>query len=81
MAVRIEIRQDESIEVMWARGEIRPVFMTFSTIDEALKQARYFLKRDLAEVRDDAFVPRLDEECSRELRKFINQQQGENEYA
>jgi len=71
VTIRIEVQADMSIEVMRPRPGARAAFLNIRDLKKAMRQVRFFLKEDLAQARDECFVPALDKTAWKETKKLF----------
>jgi hypothetical protein len=73
MTVRLEVRDDLSIEVMRPNANGKSTFLHYDDINSAIRIARYYLRKDLETAKQDLFVSEADRNAQRELIKLLKE--------
>jgi hypothetical protein len=75
MTIRIEVQPDGQIEIMRPRGN-HGKFTTFSSLDTAIIIIKFYLRREIAQVKGEMFVS----QATKEARKAFKQLSERNPY-
>lgn len=76
MSLRIDVLEDETIEILRTRENRRPKRYYFATLDSAVSSIRFLIKQDLAKARQEKY----EYEVVREGRKAFKQIEEKSPY-
>jgi hypothetical protein len=70
MTIRIDVREDCTIEVMASNMGKRPKHLKCLHPERALILVEYFMKRDLETARNERFIPQIQIEARKAFKKL-----------